>query len=252
MKKTISNMKTKNDIARYLRHEMDVAERERFEQQLANDPLLAEGLEGLRQWQEQADSPRPVEALDAELGQLVDELLPPRKRPAKKRQHPGRRLLLAAACLLGLLFLGYRFWPAPNPEQYYAHYFRPLTHPDMTLRGGSDSSQANYAVKAYETENYKQAIYHYRKLLDEQPGEEKHRLFLGIAYLANYQPEKAVEILSAPFGVRTEFEDDRQWYLALAYLRINNFAAAKALLNGLANGTSYYREMAGELSNKLD
>lgn len=241
-------MMTNKDIERYLRGEQDTAARTRTRQQRKEDPLLDEGLEGLSQWQLQAGQDYNI--LQADLEKQIDDLLPAPGKPGQGKSGPYK--LIAAACLLGCLLLSCLFWPTQDPRQVSAAYFRPLTHPDMTRRGSADSSQAANAVKAYETENYKQAIYHYQALLAREPGEEKYRLFLGIALLANYQPDKAVALLQEPFTVRTEFEDDRQWYLALACLRTKNTLLAKPILLTLSNGNSYYRTIAKEILEKLD
>jgi predicted Zn-dependent protease len=240
----------KEDLKKYLEEELTDTEKNALEKILADDPFFAEGLEGLKQWK--ADTGQPLDDLNAALDKQVDAAQPGAERMIRM---PWVRLVLIAASLAGICFfsLQYFFTGRDTSEKIFAVYFKPLSHPDMTVRGenSSYSQPEPAAVRSYEHENYKQAIYHYKALLEKQPGNEKHRLFLGIAYLANHQPELAIELLNKGFTEYPEFENDRNWYLALAYLRINNTAATKSILLELEKGDSYYKDMAAGLLKEL-
>jgi tetratricopeptide (TPR) repeat protein len=240
----------KEDLKKYLEEELSGAEKHALEKKLADDPFFSEGLEGLRQWK--ADTGQPFDELSAALDKQVDEAQPTAERVIRM---PWVRLVLIAASLAGICFfsLQYFFNARDTSEKIFAAYFKPLSHPDMTVRGEDTSiSQTEpAAVRSYEHENYKQAIYYYKAILEKQPDNEKHMLFLGISYLANHQPELAIGILNKGFAKYPEFENDRNWYLALAYLRVNNTPATKSILQELKNGDSYYKEMAAGLLKEL-
>lgn len=250
MSNTRNHKMNDEDLARYLHDRQQARQQANPETSAGDDPLWAEGMEGLDQWAQATGG--DYGGLKTTLDHQIDDLLPVQPGTGAKTRRFRPYKAIAALLIFGMLLIAGWFLPDRDPERLFAQNFLPLSHPDMTVRGNADSTPVYFAVKAYETENYKQAIAYYEHLCRQFPNEEKHRLFLGIAYLANYQPEKAVGTLVAPFTTRTEFDNDRKWYLALAYIRINHFPEAKQLLQELAETDSFYREQSRKLAGKLD
>jgi tetratricopeptide (TPR) repeat protein len=240
----------KDDLKKYLEEGLSEKEKNAIERELSDDPFFADSVEGLQDWKK--DTGKDITSLENELETRVDNI------PAKKNifRMPVFRMLLVAACLFVICFLAldHLFEKRQTTEQLFATYFKPLTHPDMIVRGEEDLTEKkeSMAVRSYEAENYKQAIFYYKQLLETQPENEKHKLFLGIAFLANHQPEQAIEILNRSFTQETRYENDRNWYLALSYLRLNNLDAARPILEQLSSASSYYTEPAAELLKAIN
>ena len=244
----------KEELKKYLEEELSDKERNALEKELADDPFFSESMEGLEQWK--AGTTQSVDALEKELHQQVDKKVSRVDRKGRVWEMPLFRILLAAACITGicLFSLNYFLNERAGSEKIFAYYYKPLTNPDATVRGENApmSKTESQAVKSYETENYKQAIYYYKKLSDLQPNNQKYALFLGISYLANHQPEQAIEVLNKTYSENTNYDNDKNWYLALAYIRMNNMAAAKSILQQLSSIDSYYKEPATELLKALN
>jgi tetratricopeptide (TPR) repeat protein len=129
-----------------------------------------------------------------------------------------------------------------------------LTHPDGTVRGEQLNVEADFSTKAtqyYERENYKKAIEYYKKALEQHPNNEKNILFLGVSYLANFEPENAIDVFTSATTSENQYLNDRNWYLAMAYLKIKDVDLAKGILVQLAKSESFYSQSSKEILEEL-
>lgn len=243
----------KNDlIKKYLADKLSPEERNAFEQEMENDPFLMEAIEGLSmvngQW-----SMEDLYNKENELGTIIEAKLEPKQK--------GKIISLsffryaAAACVLGIIGLfSYKLFfvsKTINEQAIYAAYFKPLTHPDATVRGENDSNDEAKAIEAYEKEDYFEAVNAYQKLVANNPDNVKNNLFLGISYLGSNQPKKAIDILSK-IKEDKQFQYDVQWYLALAHIKNKEVSQAESILQVLENEQNYYQQKAKEILEKLD
>jgi predicted Zn-dependent protease len=240
-------------IKKYLAGELAAAERNAFEQEMENDPFLMESIEG---WSTN-EPPATMEQLNALEGDLYASIDARVKEQPKKGKiiHLSFFRYAVAASVIGILaLLSWRLFITPNAvsgQEIYASYFKPLTHPDATVRGENDTTTEAQAVAAYEREDYFEAVKHYEKLVANNPDNVKNNLFLGISFLGSNQPKKAIDILSK-ITASEEFHFDIQWYLALAYIKSKDISQAQTTLTNLTKEENYYQTEAKEILDKLD
>jgi hypothetical protein len=177
---------------------------------------------------------------------------------------------LAASVLLFVLGVWYFFRsqdPAPiladstiqtepvtlGPE-LFAKYFKPLEGPEPVFRGERDlkKTKQQVASTAYDARDFDLAIGHYQELLKEQPLDPKYTLFLGLAYMSVEEYDAAITLYNSYTPVGVTYDEDIEWYLALAHLKKGQLNSARAILEKLAaKEGSYYKISAIEIVAKL-
>ena len=136
-----------------------------------------------------------------------------------------------------------------KPEKLYSAYFD--AYPDViseTLR--SENNTANVftkAMDAYNAGDYSEAISNFKDL----SGNTSIQFYEAISYLGNGEAQNAIDIL-AKLPANSDLEDGRQWYTALAYLKLSDTSKAKTLLSTIANSKHYKSTDAAEILEKLE
>lgn len=239
-----------NLIKKYLNNELNAEERNAFEREMQDDPFLMEAVEGL----ESFSQPQKLDNIQKELEEKIEIRTVPAKTGGKIIFMNVFKLA-AAACVIGIVAFSswrYIFTKRIVDEQaIYASYFKPLTHPDATVRGENNSSNDAQAVQAYEKEDYFEAVKQYEKLVADNPDNVKNKLFLGISLLATNQPKKAADVLSS-ITTSEEFHYDIQWYLALAYIKTKETQKAQDILKNIVHDENYYQHQAKDILAALD
>ncbi len=239
-----------NHLRKYLNDEHTPAERNAFEQEMQEDPFLMEAVEGLESFQQ----PEKLEAIQKELEEKIDVRSAPTKAGGKVLFMNVFKLA-AAACIIGIVaFTSWRYIFTKrmvDEQAIYASYFKPLTHPDATVRGENNASNDAQAIVAYEKEDYFEAVKQYEQLVADNPDNVKNKLFLGISFLATNQPKKAIDVLSS-ITTSEEFHYDIQWYLALAYIKTKDTQKAQDILQNIVHDENYYQHPAKEILAALD
>jgi predicted Zn-dependent protease len=239
-------------IRKYLANELSPEERNAFEQEMEADEFLKEAVEGL----EALKSNHPesdADAIQVKLNERIDAAVQ-KKGKGKLISLRGFKLAIAASVIGVMSLITYRMYHANNQfdeQEIYACYFKPLTHPDGTVRGENEMTEEKQAVGAYEKENYFEAVNHYQQLVKDHPKNTKNNLFYGISLLATNQPKKAADVLSK-ITTSEEFHYDIHWYLALAHIKNKDLESAKTVLLHLADEENYYQKKAAEILDKLN
>lgn len=245
----------KEDLKKYLNQELSNKEQNAFEQKMSDNLFLDEATEGLQEWKDA--SKKTVEELETSLNNQIDAVANSKSNEIKKVvRMPIFRIIGIAAGIIGILFftLTYLHNQRMSSDNLYEDYFKVLTHPDGTVRGEDsavEQSNTEKAIVYYEQENYKKAIYHYKEAVAENPSNDKNQLFLGISYLANYEPEEAIKTFTTYDFSNSKYIYDRDWYLALAYLKTKDLQNSKILFERLSKEDSYYQNSSKDILKSL-
>ena len=145
------------------------------------------------------------------------------------------------------------FKTSPDPAQLaytqfevYPNVVQPIT------RGAQEKAGMSEALEAYQTGDYPRAIRLFEELLEAEGPTEPLLFYLGVAFLAEKQPEKAVAQLEKLQNTLPEmFVTQTQWYLALGYLELKSLDLARVPLQSLANQENAYQNKARDLLKKL-
>ncbi|MCO5233558.1 MAG: hypothetical protein LC105_08170 [Chitinophagales bacterium] len=146
--------------------------------------------------------------------------------------------------------------PKDTNISLYTEYYRPLDAPEDNFRGEEKTqdieSKAKQASDAYDELEYKKSIMFYSELLAESPNNSKYTLFLGLSYINTGEYDKAILLFNNHAPQNSNYDEDIQWYLALAHLRRGEIQTSKAILESISHTkNNYYSSSAGELYNKL-
>ena len=154
--------------------------------------------------------------------------------------------LQIAASILIVLSLGVWFFVKPSPnEKLFQHYF--TVDPGLpTVMGTTNNYDFYEAMVDYKQGKYDIAIRKWEKLLLENQHNDTVNYFLGSAYLAKGNANKAIGFFKTTLHTDTSiFSKEAHYYLALGALKNNNTEQAIQHLKMVAN------EKSEELLKKL-
>ena len=210
-------------VERYYNDSLPTDERLDFEEKLQNDAVLKTQVEDLNMIFLGIESQSFKEQLD-----LFHDDIPKGKKPSKVRYLHFIKTGIAAAIIIGIGL----FWMNKNPsnDRIYAKYFTPDPGLPTTM-----STTSNYTffdgMVNYKQGEYKTAISKWTTLEQKSPNNDTLQYFLGVAYLADKNPAKAIPYLNKTVSnSKNLFFEDATFYLGLAYLKEDKTTEAKNVL----------------------
>ncbi len=250
---------------KYLNKELSAAEVALFEQELANDEALSDEFmlyqqihETLSAKHQAAQQYEVVEKSVEKVGNDYFSNLTNEKTETPviplSRPSPFRRLLYAAAMMVGLLFGTYFIYqmiqPSYTTTELYAAYD---SFPQESFTSKSDQEQSlPLAEAAYNQGDYANAIKHINQYLATNTSPvQDYRLYRcrGISYLAENEYALALQDFDR-LKEQASFKNEGHWYAALCYLKMNELEKVEQELEGIDEGSSVYGK-AVELRGKL-
>lgn len=187
---------------------------------------------------------RIAEELEVESNETVEEnTAPPKTISFTQRMRP---FLAVAAILLLVVGAYFVLFNQPTPEQLFAKHFTPYDN-TLTVRGVDDTTAIAHAetdaMKYYENQDFGRAALTFDQLIQLNPADQTtYRFYAGIARLANQQPKESIQYLQPVADSDNPYQEQAQWYIALAYLKDNDHQSAKKLLGKIANQSVHDRK----------
>ena len=234
-------------IERYVRDEMLPTELNSFERRLSAEPKLNAEVEEIRTIIRAA---KRAEIQERIAKARQEDLL--QRREEKVTRLSSRKVMSLAAGFLILVVAGVIFsqqWWSQQPNQLASAYFEPATGLPTTL-GISSNSAFMEGMIDYKLGDFPAAVTRWEKLRVEEKPSDTLRYFLGVAHLANGQPDKALEEF-ALVNNESALRSGAQWYSALANLKKEEVDKAKELLEMLSKQPGSFRNQATDLLSKL-
>ena len=146
------------------------------------------------------------------------------------------RYTVAGIAIVLLIFIfieGYKFYTL-SPEKLYAENYTPY---ELTTRDGNDSASA--IEKAYKEKNYSEVI----KLNRLSVLSIKDVFLTGMAFLETKDYSRAVRsfqvVITDIKYNKIVLKDVAEYYLALAYLRDQDYDQAIELMNAIHDNSSH-------------
>lgn len=229
----------KSWIDRYFEGDLSPDEEQALLEKVAQDPELRQ------EWEYQ-------QAVKKAVHQKEREELKSFLQGAEARRGRGKILLWAGAAASVILLTGIGFYFLRDNSTALAQaYFHPLPNmvSPVVRSADPDTGEVLGAFRAYEEENYADAVSEFKKL-----GEKPYAaLYEGISYLALDSTVAAQRTLSRFSATDAELplETYRKWYLGIACLKNGEKEKAKALFRELAADDNPVREKAAELLDKI-
>lgn len=233
-------------IDRYLSGEMTEEERTSFEDHIQANEVLKSNVE------EQLKLIRAVE--ESSLLEWFNNI---HRRFFGDGKQTGRKsffslsssMYFGAASVLLMLAVGsyFMFFHKNFNERLYATYFKP--DPGLPTVMGTSGNFAFYdAMVDYKRGEYDKAIQKWSRQQIQQSNNDTLNYFLGVAYLANDNPKKAIPFLGTV--VKNEhfiFIDEANYYLGMAYLKMNDLEKAKTYFS--RSSSKKAKELIGKIDN---
>lgn len=166
-------------------------------------------------------------------------------------KYAAATLIIGVSALLSASY----FDKTNSGNELFAANFEPLKNDENITRGNENNVEIlTWEQKAnadYQKGNYIEAQKNYEKTLEIEPNNSKTMVFLAISYLSTEKPQKAIELLNKYVPEGNSYDEDIQWFLALAYLKLEQKGTAKLLLEGLRDKKGYYKNQAEIILSKL-
>lgn len=154
-----------------------------------------------------------------------------KKQATKIRRINTSKFTWWAAAAMVVIFSGmWIFYKAGNNDNIYTKFYKP--DPGLpTLMSSTDNYDFEKAMVDYKMGDYAKAIASWEILLKNNPQNDSLVYFLGSAYLANKEPEKAKPLFeNMLLHKESEFVSDTYWYLGLIYIDENKIQKGKELI----------------------
>jgi len=155
----------------------------------------------------------------------------------------------AAVFLLALVVLP-SFFALDGTSEYNILYRK--FEPEIATRDSGPKDQMSEVISLYTEGQYKQALVLADSLLYSQPDNNKLLFFKGLTEMELNQPDQATRLFIQVIPQGGPFEAYSRWYLALIYLRQENFSACKEQLAALKNIDDHpYKKQVAMLYRQL-
>lgn len=166
-----------------------------------------------------------------------------------------RKWLVAASVLLLLGVSSFWFFNnSVNTEKLYAENFEPYRNiVQPIVRGDTKTDLKTKAFTAYETKNYTEALEYFDELLLEHP-DETLTFYKANVLLKLDKTEDAIAVFKSNLKTPDSLDAKNNWYLALAYLKLDDIKNVKKHLNTLVSNPSgnYKEKEAKTILKKLE
>ena len=242
-----------DQLMRYLDNEMNGEERAAFEQKLEADKELfsdAENLNLARRAVQLYGTVRQVSQIHAEEVSAIRNTAPVIK------MNPYRKILrysIAAAASVVLIFFGAQYFnrPKPSADRLFAESYTRFE--PTAMRGAAADTSA--IEKAYLSHHDADVIGLFRSA---GVPETEEMLMAGISCLETNRAPEAITILNSlveknTYTNLTAFNDEANYYLALALLKNKNYSEAAALMEKINADTTnpYSNKFPGSFTERV-
>lgn len=252
-------MKQLETIEKYLEGELTEAERSAFEQEIANDPELAEHIR-LHQQLEHSLSNREEIEVEQQLESIIaaidlEKEAPADESPTTSKSIPwGRILSLAAAVTV----IAVGTWillssgPQSSKELYAMHYNAYDGSAELRSENGIPKSLLTEAFDTYNNREFTKAIGSFEEILELSPGNPRAHFYLAICFLETGKPDQAKTSLQVVIDEgQNLYLSQAHWYMGMACLQQEDTTCVKEQLKGLTEGAGRYRDQAKEVLDAL-
>jgi hypothetical protein len=227
-----------NDLLRYFDKQMNASEQQLFEKKLEDDPLLKQELEKLQllnnaikyySINSQVNEIRKLYEVQGHLNEKVDT----GKAKVFKMSKALRVSIIAAASIILVLsgavtYTIYQLSPGKVFNESYVSY---------NINSSRSSQNRNTRIEdAYSNGDFNTVI----KLSDESPLTYQDELLKGISYMQlNLLPDAIIQFNRILNEKESNFKQDAEYYLALTYIKDNDYKNALPLLIKIRENKSH-------------
>lgn len=253
-----------DEITDYLYNDMSEQEKAAFEAKLLINSELAEEVErqkaileaiATRLTYQQAMADPNINEIQR-IANIAVPLINAPSAPETVKYTPKQRIfhyLLAASQLAATIVLAIMLSKSPSTETLFTNFYRPYSFNLNFLNPGSQSGTLlAQSFRYYNSGNYNQVIASLTGLRMNGGLTPEASFSLGLAYMALDDYNNAREVFLEHKESYSDYQPEVNWYLSLIYIKQDNPAKAKEMLNAIIAANTTLSNKAIKLSRKLD
>lgn len=234
-------MKREDLIDKYLQNKLSKDEKLVFEELLEKNDSFK------KEVQLYVDLKKAVEKEDdSNFRNLITEIESTAKIPKDKN---SQLKWLVAASIIILLGLSYflTLEKKVSTQELFVSYFEPYKNVIEPLqRNGDQKNEKAIAFMAYDHEEYEKAVILFSKLYSST-NEPYYLFYKANALLKLERANEAIPLLLEHLKTKDTLTEKSYWYLAMAYLKLNDKASAKQSLKKVLSEGKYKTKEAEKL-----
>lgn len=188
------------------------------------------------------------DAIDRQFGESGKKIKP---LPVRNRY---RWVAIAAGILLVVSAAWWIWSPAAEHNRLYQQYFTHLENQlTVSLMGDTESNELTEVLRPYNARRYAEAADRIGNYLTSHNEPAALRLYYGISLLESGAVSEAIDQFVEVNNtlVTSNYTKTADWYLALAYLKLDQIATSKLLLHEIAQSQHPYAAQAQNLLEAL-
>ncbi len=233
-------------IDKYLRGELTEEERQEFDTRMATDKEFADDVAMMQNL-----GPVAEDVDDENFRELMAEF--EAEAPTSTSSTNLWKNLLVAASIFAVLGLAvyYNLTQPISSSDLYDNYYESYPNVVNPMVRGEEPTEADKAFSAYESGRYEEALQRFEELYKTE-GTSYYLFYMAISHLELENAEAAIELLNEFSGTEDKLADRAGWYLAMAYLQLDDKEQAKAALTKVVEEKAYNADKAEELLAELE
>ncbi len=230
-------------IERYMQGEMTEQEKSAFEAEIATNPDLQREME---KHKELVDALKDQEILD--FRRKIQTIEGKEKAQARSLRKRLMRFAAAIVLIIGLTAVIWYTFRA-DTKNLYENYF--TAYPVESQIRGSEVEGISNALDLYKDGEYEEAIPGLEQMLMKEPENGLLKIYLGNSLMEFNEMRKAVGLFTE-FNSEMAYYEEARWYLALAYLKMDQKESSKSVLKEIIEYDGIYKDKAESLLIELE
>jgi TolA-binding protein len=176
-----------------------------------------------------------------------------RKKSGLSKSLIIRYTSLAAAAIIGAVFLIRSLLPTNDPQKMFSKYYEPFKAVSSITRstGASESESFTNAIGSYKAGDYKAAAAGFSEAMLNGSESYSAGFYLGITELELGNYNKAIDLLGGVVNLKGEYTKEATWYLGLAYTKSGNKIKASECFEVLARSSGFYSDRSEKILRRL-
>ncbi len=171
----------------------------------------------------------------------------------RKLRSISYRLIFRVAAFLVLMagagfILRYTVFQPPLADRLYQKYYAVYDLDVICRSAPARNMPLDEAILSYDQGKYQDALNKLNVILSEDQQNHMAWFCKGLTLMETGDAMTAIQSFrEIPVSWSSPFAEHRDWYLALALLRINNFTEASGIFERISSGGGYYSRQARQI-----
>ena len=176
-----------------------------------------------------------------------------RKKSGLSKSLITRYTSLAAAAIIGAVFLVRSLLPSDDPQKIFSKYYEPFYAVSSITRstGARESESFTKAIGNYKSGDYQAAAIGFSEAMLNETESFTAGFFLGITEIELGNYNKAIDLLGGVVNLKGEYTKEAIWYLGLAYIKSGNKIKASECFELLARSSGFYSDRSEKILRRL-